>query len=101
MAKKYTYRGIRLELDEAGENYKDVCNAEDRMRRYEATVHGQVPVEYNAITGGCPTSQKSLAYALALRKILKRTFWAVAFPVWARALNACIRELRKVPVELD
>lgn len=90
-----------MELDECAENYRTYCEAEDRMRRYESAVYGQVPVNYQAIPESCPTAQRSLAYALSLRKVLKRCGWDVAFPVWARALNACIRELRKVPVELD
>lgn len=102
MPRTYTYKDIRKTLlDEGGENWRTYCEARERHAAYAAAVHGQVPVDYNAITGECKTEQRSLGYALTLRKVLKRLGWYAAYPTWRAALNGAIREMRKVPVTLD
>lgn len=97
-----TWTFYAAEVDRANDapsgsrDFSRLLRAQLRLDMYERAVHAQLRIHPNK-----HSEQTSLATALVVLKIARRTHMRTIHPQWYAGLLAAIREMKKVPVDLD
>jgi len=87
----------RADVEPSGSrDFSRLLRARLRLAMYERAVHAQLKIHPNK-----HPEQTPLATALVVLKIARRTHMRTIHPQWYKQLLQTVREMKKVPVDLD